>query len=413
MLRERQNRLFMLCVALLCAGLIGGCFFFCTQLTHAARTLMLGREAAITTSLMEMGMPAQRIAVAISADAGSEQASALMARIGRSENMQMQFFPALEAFERGVLGRLMPGIVLCAVLFSGISLLLLYGLDTRYREAERRIRRFAGGDFSVHLPRTGEGALSRLLASVDDLACMLQAKGEIEHKTKAFLKDTLCDISHQLKTPLAALRMYHEIIQEEAGDAAVVTAFSQKTELALVRMEGLIQALLKMTRLDAGSIDFVREQVRVSLLVSRAMGELKIRAQREQKQLVVRGNLEETVICDPEWTCEALGNLIQNALDHTKAGGQVAISWRRSSAMLRITVSDDGCGIAPEDVHHIFKRFYRSARSMDRQGVGLGLPLAKAIVEGQGGVLSVHSAPGQGASFTASFLFSDPYMTQM
>ena len=95
---------------------------------------------------------------------------------------------------------------------------------------------------------------------------------------------------------------------------------------------------------------------------------------------------------------------MKNALDHTDAGGHIQISWKRTPAMLQITVADDGSGIAPEDIHHIFKRFYRSSHSLDTTGVGLGLPLAKSIIEGQGGLISVQSTPGEETAFTLSFL---------
>ena len=105
-----------------------------------------------------------------------------------------------------------------------------------------------------------------------------------------------------------------------------------------------------------------------------------------------------------EWTSEAVGNIVKNALDHTREGGIIRISWECSPRMARIRIADNGHGIAPEDIHHIFKRFYRSGSSLDGQGIGLGLPLAKSIVEGQGGTISVQSDPGEGTVFTISLL---------
>lgn len=104
-----------------------------------------------------------------------------------------------------------------------------------------------------------------------------------------------------------------------------------------------------------------------------------------------------------EWTREAVGNIVKNALDHTKAGGMIQISWDETPLMFRISVSDNGDGIDEEDIHHIFKRFYRSKKSLDTQGIGLGLPLAKSIVEGQGGSIAVQSKCGAGTTFTVSF----------
>lgn len=404
LLRDKQNRWYLLAVSLLCVSLVGGCLLFCAGQTRAAHMMLLEQEQNIAGGLLERGVPQEIIAAALDCEADSGPGRELLTLIGRTENTPRQLFPTLRAFEKNTIWNLLPGVILSAALLLCAALLFLLRLDARYRGAEQIIRCFACGDFSSHLPRTGEGTLARLFAAVDDLACALQAEGKTEHRTKEFLKTTISDISHQLKTPLAALRMYHEIIEEEVHDPAVVTEFSQKTEMALSRMEGLIQALLKITRLDAGGIVFEREQIRVAGLVSRAMADLGTRAELEQKTITVKGYPEDAVVCDPEWTSEAVGNLIKNALDHTSAGGQIAIVWEHSPAVVRITVSDNGCGIAAEDIHHIFKRFYRSRHSLDRQGVGLGLPLAKAIIEGQGGVLTVRSAPGEGAAFTISFL---------
>ena len=193
-------------------------------------------------------------------------------------------------------------------------------------------------------------------------------------------------------------------MSEESGQAETVKAFTQKSVQSLERMEQLIQSLLKMARLDAGNIAFEKRKDYVSELASQAAGELLERAGREGKQILLEGDPEEMIFCDLDWTREAVANLVKNALDHTDTGGIIRISWKCSPAMLRLAVEDNGRGIAPEDIHHIFKRFYRSGGSKDRQGAGLGLPLAKAIVEGQGGMLSVTSSPGEGTAFWISFL---------
>ena len=233
---------------------------------------------------------------------------------------------------------------------------------------------------------------------------MLQARHETEHAAKEFMKSTISDISHQLKTPLAALAMYQEIMEEEPDNPETVRQFTARMGTSLKRMEQLICSMLKITRLDAGNISFEKDICNVKEFIAGAVGELTVRAGREGKKILLEGNPEQTLVCDREWTGEAIGNIVKNALDHTRSGDRIHISWERTPAMLRILVADSGQGIAPEDIHHIFKRFYRSAHSLDTQGVGLGLSLAKSIVEGQGGILAAQSEPGQGALFTMSFL---------
>ena len=165
-----------------------------------------------------------------------------------------------------------------------------------------------------------------------------------------------------------------------------------------------IQSMLKITRIDAGSISFEKSNYSIPNIINHAISELTTRADNEKKEIVIDGDLEQMLYCDIEWTGEAIGNIIKNALDHTDTGGKISISWEQTPAMIRIFITDNGHGISQEDIHHIFKRFYRSKNTSESQGIGLGLPLAKAIVEGQGGILSVQSERLQGTTFTLSFL---------
>lgn len=130
----------------------------------------------------------------------------------------------------------------------------------------------------------------------------------------------------------------------------------------------------------------------------------EIRAQLEGKTIRLTGNVDVQLVCDREWMTEAVSNLVKNALDHTREGGSVVIHWEWMPAVTRITVRDDGRGILQEDSYHIFKRFYRSRFAMDTRGLGLGLPLAKAIVEAHDGVIAVDSEPNQSTTFTMSFM---------
>lgn len=226
----------------------------------------------------------------------------------------------------------------------------------------------------------------------------------MEHKAKIFLQNMVSNISHQLKTPLAALSMYMEIIMEEPENEEVVKDFTRKSIQSLERMKQLIRSLLTMARLDTGAIVFEKRQCLVSEIVEQAVNDLMERARYEGKEIRMEGQPKECLLCDPEWTIEAVGNLVKNGLDHTKAGGVIRIGGGQSLAVFRLSVADDGCGIAKEDIHHIFKQFYRSSTSSDRQGAGLGLSLAKSIVEGQGGNLSVESSPGEGSIFRMNFM---------
>ncbi len=370
----------------------------------AIRNLFLSYDNAVATSLLEQGVSKDVIAEAITSTANSQEGTALLVNIGVTEHTAIRFLPYASKFQQISRYYTLPVGALLSILLCGGTFIFLWKREQLYLQAARVISHFTEGDFSLHMPQMNEGTIYRLLASVDQLAAILQSKNEDGQKAKVFLKNTISDISHQLKTPLAALTMYHEIISGEPDNIETVTVYSEKTGLALKRMEQLIQAMLKITRLDAGSIVFEKESCRISELIHQAISELTTRAVGEGKEITIDGSPEETIICDKQWTREAVGNIVKNALDHMDLGGKLNISWNRTPAMIRVIISDNGSGIAPEDLHHIFKRFYRSKKSLDTQGVGLGLSLAKAIVEGQGGIISVQSTLHEGTVFTLSFL---------
>lgn len=402
--RDRQIRGYCLFLAafVLVLFFLGVCAHM--QQVHTAQELFLEHDRAVAESLLEQGISEDIIARAITNTSGAEAGEGLLDKIGITERTAVRFFPFLMSFRQqtGFFLLIVWGL-LAGLLFAG-TVLFFRSREQQYRKATQTILHFIQGDFSCHLTQTNEGAIYQFFAAVDHLATMLQSKNDIQEKAKEFLKDTISDISHQLKTPLAALVMYHEIIADEPENADTVKNYSEKAARALNRIELLIQSMLKITRLDAGSICFEKETCYISDLIAGSIRELTTRAEHEDKKILINGPVDEMVACDVGWTSEAIGNIVKNALDHTGAGGEIRISWERGPVMLRVCISDNGAGIAPEDIHHIFKRFYRSKQSLDTQGIGLGLPLAKSIIEGQGGGISVQSCLGGGTTFTLSFL---------
>ncbi|SHN56517.1 sensor histidine kinase [Desulfitobacterium chlororespirans] len=402
--REKQSRHFCYSLILLALLWHGWSWLFGIVQTQTAQEMLLSRDSAVAGALLKQGVPPEVIASAMAAPQDDGQGKNLLRQLGYTEQTAFYDLPALSGFTAATFQWVFLGAFVFMILLLALGWFFLIRRERLYRQALKVIGGFGEGDFTAHLPRSAEGTLSQLFAAVENLASALQAKGETEHKTRDFLKNTISDISHQLKTPLAALTVYNEIILAEPDNPALITEFSRKTTAALQRMEQLIQALLKITRLDAGSITFAKTPQRIAEMAAQAIGELRVRAAREGKSIIISGELEEELNCDGQWTREAVGNIVKNALDHTTSGGHIRISWERSPAMVRISIADDGKGIAPEDIHHIFKRFYRSRHSQNIPGVGLGLALAQAIIEGQGGMLSVQSAPNAGATFTLSFL---------
>ena len=402
-LREKQARGFCILLAALCVWQIVFMGLSGMFQAYGLRKELVKREKAAASYLLEKEVPPSLLASAWNHMEVTAEGEAFMEKIGHTESAQSWLLLLagqtsvpmfLFLFVEGLL--FSSALLVCAVV-------LLKKRERLYEQAEEVVAGYADGRFGGHLPDEGTGAVYRLFGKVEQLSLSLRAKGEAERRAKDFLKDMISDISHQLKTPLAALGMYMEIMEEEIENPEMMKTFLQKSVCSLERMEQLIQALLKMARLDTGGIVFEKRHCFASEITAQATEELLQRAGREEKKIVMDGAPDEQVFCDAAWTKEAVENLVKNALDHTEAGGTIRIGWSHSPALFRLTVEDDGCGIAPEDIHHIFKRFYRSQSSRDRQGAGLGLSLAKAIVEGQGGMLSVENAPGKGSIFRASF----------
>ncbi len=402
--RDRQIRrygFFLLFFAflLVCFNLL----WSASQVNHA-RVIYTAQNEAIASSLLSQGISKETAASILLSQTVTEEGKELLTALGISRQAEAYEIPGLAQFQKSALmGASVVSAGLIFLLFIGTAF-FFWQRKGLYQQANQVMENYINGNFTRHLPQNQEGAIFQLFSTVEQLATILQSKNDTEHNAREFLKNTISDISHQLKTPLAALAMYQEIIQNEPDNPETVREFSAKADSALSRMEQLILSMLKITRLDAGNIVFEKKLHSAAELAAQAINDLTTRAQNERKQIQVDGNPREQILCDLEWTAQAIGNLVKNALDHTGPGGIIHIAWERSPAMFRITVSDNGNGIAPEDIHHIFKRFYRSKHALETPGIGLGLPLAKSIIEGQGGSISVQSEPGHGTVFTLSFL---------
>lgn len=404
-LRDRQYKnfsLFILCISI---------FIILSQIILWGSYGKLGKQQYLlqkqlaASSLLEQGVDRGIIAKALSNTDVSEDGKEFLADLGMDGSTKTYFIPAVFYTQKKMAGPVLGlGILLAGSLLAG-TIIFLKKREQNYRQAVKVVENFAEGNYSEHLPSLQEGELYRLYHSIDNLANMLFSQKETVQQTKNFLKNTISDISHQLKTPLAAISMYNEIILEETENEKLVRGFSEKITAALSRIENLIQLLLKITRLDAGAISFEIQNYPIADVVEKAVENLKIRAEKEEKQIVLEGFEEITLKCDMQWTAEAISNLIKNALDYTKEGGIVTVSWEKFPEKIRILVSDNGCGIAEEDIYHIFKRFYRASHdNKSSLGTGLGLPLAKSVIENQGGMLAVESVRGEGTVFIITFM---------
>ena len=332
-----------------------------------------------------------------------ERGRAALASIGYDETTSMRFLPAVQIYRNQTMFSVF---LLLVFLFGAIYLSLFLYLRRQHKafsNAENTIRQFLDGNTTSRIECSQAGDWYSLFHAINEMATIISAHAENQRQTKEFLQDIISDVSHQIKTPLPALKMYHEIIESHKDDAATVSSFTEKSQREIKRMEDVIYTLLKLARLDAGIIQMEKAPENLSVLMQDVLERFETWAEREHKTITLSGKENVVLSCDALWVSEAIGNIVKNALEHTENGGHIEVKWSQSPLMTQIEISDDGKGIHPEDLYNIFKRFYRSRFSSDVHGIGLGLPLAKSIVEAHGGTISVTSSLGAGTTFTLNF----------
>ena len=336
-------------------------------------------------------------------DADLEAGRRILKEAGYHENTNPRMVPAVAAYQKRT--AVMLGGMLFSV-FAGVFLTVWIYVQRQRKvlvKADTVITRFLSGDTGQRIDSEETGGWYSLFHRINELAAILSAQAEHEKQTREFLQDMISDVSHQLKTPLAALKMYDEIMAQEGMDSETIHAFSQKSLREIRRVEDVVYTLLKIAKLDAGTVRMEKAEENVEMLLKDVTERFETLAAQEAKEIVLSGNSEVSLYCDALWMSEALGNVVKNALEHTGRGGKVVISWERTPLLTNIVVEDNGTGIHQEDIHNIFKRFYRSHISQDTHGIGLGLPLAKSIVEAHQGTVSVTSRVGKGSRFVLSF----------
>ncbi|MGQ3480141.1 ATP-binding protein [Paenibacillus sp. TY11] len=295
------------------------------------------------------------------------------------------------------------------VLLYSIPLLLLLGWE--YRKIFNKIRTitFAAEQVVEHqfdqpLPENDEGDFGALGRNFNAMAERLHNSLRQLQQEKMFLRNLLSDISHQLKTPLATLIVFNEnLLNDPHMKEEMRTKFLDRGRQQLERMEWLIISLLKMARVEAGAITFLIERVRVREMIDHAVHSLRMLSEQRKQKIHIHGGEDMYVWADEEWLTEALINLIKNALEHTPLEGGIDVILEKNSLFQTVIIRDQGEGISPEDLPHIFERFYRGRRTTKPQSLGIGLSLSKSIIEEQGGMITVVSQLGLGTEFRVSF----------
>jgi two-component system sensor histidine kinase BaeS len=272
----------------------------------------------------------------------------------------------------------------------------------RLRALEAATERLGAGDLSARAPETGGDEIAHVARAFNRMAAELSARDEAVRTVDRLRRQMLADVSHELKTPLTAMCGYLETLQmpDLALDAETRERYLQTLERETRRLDRIVQDLVDLARLEngVGLLD-----VRVFAL-ERLFGHVVQRHDQDARarEVALRVSVApeaDQVLGDPDRLEQVVENLVANALRHTPPGGHVEMCGRAEGDAIVLTVADSGTGIAPEHVPHVFERFYKvdAARTRDANGSGLGLSIAKAIVERHQGTIQVTSVPGRTA----------------
>ena len=246
-----------------------------------------------------------------------------------------------------------------------------------------------------------EGQMGLLKTELMKMTTVLKEKVALLHSEKIFLNDTISDISHQLKTPMTSLMLLTDLMYNDL-DKEKKIEFLDRTNAQLSRMDWLIKSMLKLSKLEAKVIDFKTDKVNINELIKRSISPLLVPIELRNISLNINGDKEASYIGDIEWSSEALGNIIKNCVEHTKEGGTLDITYEENPIYSEIIIKDNGEGIDKDDIQNIFKRFYKGKNSKS-DSVGIGLAMAKSIIESQNGDIYVKSEKNKGTEFHITF----------
>lgn len=281
-----------------------------------------------------------------------------------------------------------------------VLLLTLYLLDARRRyrtmaHLAEDIDAVLHGRQDISFAQYTEGEVSLLRSELRKMTVRLTEQAELLRQEKVQLAESMADISHQMRTPLTAVNL----LLTELSDPDASEEMRQNSLRALrrqvQRMEWLVSALLKLAKLDAGTVRFRRERVALSELIARAAEPLSILMEVKGQRLIVRAS--GSADCDSAWTAEAIGNILKNCTEHM-GEGTITVTAEENAVAACIRIRDEGGGIAPEDLPHLFERYYKG-RNASEESVGIGLALSRSIAAAQNGTLSAANVQG-GAEFT-------------
>lgn len=295
-------------------------------------------------------------------------------------------------------------IVLLGVIAIIVALIYTNKRDKSLRSINKYLDKVNNGNYELKIEDNGEDEISRLRNELYKTTILLRESAENSEKEKTNLSNSLADISHQLKTPLTSIRIMLDNIEENPNmDEKTRNEFIEEISRQIDWISSLVISLLKLAKFDAGAIVMQDTQINVKKLIDNVINNLAIMI--DIKNIKIEEKIDEDVIlrADYNWQLEALTNIIKNCIEHSKEDSKIKIEVENNSIFVKIKITDEGEGIAKEDLSHIFERFYKS-KQVSENSIGIGLSLAKTIIEKENGYIKVDSELGKGTTFEIKYL---------
>lgn len=288
----------------------------------------------------------------------------------------------------------------CASLVAA-NLLFTKWRYKRIAQTSHKIDKVLHGEQSFVQEDFKEGELAILHSELEKLVIKLLEQADALKAEKVKLSEFIADISHQLRTPMTTINLIISFLREPALDTDKRLEYARELAQSASRIDALVTSLLKMARIDAGTVAFQKKKVFISEVVERAAAPFAVQLDIKRQSLVTDcGNA--SFEGDLFWTAEAVGNLIKNCIEHTPEEGAITISASENPLFTEIVIKDSGSGFCEEDLQHLFERFYRG-RNASEDSIGIGLALARAIISEQNGSIKASNAPEGGAMFQIRF----------
>ena len=296
-----------------------------------------------------------------------------------------------------------------SILFAIIITLYVYFVINKSKRTKKinkiieLISKINKRNFDIDIEDYTEDELSILKQEVYKTSLMLRSEADNSLKDKLNLKDSLSDISHQLKTPLTSITiMIDNILDNEEMDTKTKRKFLISIKREIININFLVQNLLKLSKFDANVIKFDKEEVLIKDIIDEAIKKVSALSELKGVSIKVSGDKGSTIKCDFMWEVEALSNIIKNSIEHIEGEGFIEVNYTKNKVYTRILIRDNGIGINEDDLPYIFDRFYKGKNS-SKDSVGIGLALSKSIIEKDNGSISVKSTPKIGTIFTIKY----------